>query len=124
MKNKLVHIELPAQDTQRARDFWGALAGWEFQSWDGPMEYHMFQGEPGGAIYPQQQGEQGPIVYFLADDIDADVARIRELGGQADEKSPIPGVGWYARCSDPEGNSFSLFQGDESVPAAPGYAES
>jgi uncharacterized protein len=122
MKAKLVHLELPAEDTQRARDFWGSLAGWEFQSWDGPVEYHMFEGEPGGAIYPSEEEPQGPIVYFGTDDIDADVDRIRELGGQADDKQPIPGVGWFARCHDTEGNAFSLFQSDETVPMPEGAA--
>ena len=28
---------------------------------------------------------------------------------------PIPHVGWFARCTDTEGNEFSLFQSDESV---------
>jgi predicted enzyme related to lactoylglutathione lyase len=115
MKGKLVHIELPADDTSRAKSFWSDLAGWQFQGWDGPVEYNMFEGEPGGAIYPRQEGETGPIVYFSSDDIDADVRQIRNLGGSADDKHPIPGVGWYARCRDTEGNPFSLFQNDESV---------
>lgn len=116
MKGKIVHIELPAQDTQRALDFWGSLAGWQFQTWQGPVEYHMFEGEPGGGIYPSQEGERGPIVYFESDGIDADVARVRELGGEAEEKHPIPGIGWYVHCRDPEGNAFSLFESDESAP--------
>lgn len=119
MAGRLVHFEIPAQDAGRAKDFYGSLFGWSFQSWDGPVEYHMTQagGDPGGAIYPQQEGERGPIVYFDADDIDASVARVRELGGKAEKKQPIPGVGWFARCMDTEGNSFSLFQSDESVQA-------
>ena len=40
---------------------------------------------------------------------------MRELGGDAEDKQPIPGIGWFARCKDSEGNSFSLFQSDESV---------
>jgi predicted enzyme related to lactoylglutathione lyase len=40
---------------------------------------------------------------------------VRELGGNADDKSPIPNVGWFSHCSDPDGNSFSLFESDESV---------
>jgi hypothetical protein len=122
MKGKLVHIELPARDTKRARAFWTNLAGWKFQSWDGPVEYHMFEGEPGGAIYPSANEPEGPIVYFGSDDIDADIDRIRELGGQADDKAPIPGVGWFARAHDTEGNAFSLFQSDDSVPRPEGAA--
>ena len=70
----------------------------------------------GGAVYRSSDGLKGPIVYFDSQDIDADLARVRELGGQAEEKQPIPGVGWFARCTDTEGNPFSLFQGDDAVP--------
>ena len=117
MKGKLVHIELPAEDTGRAKGFWGQLAGWQFQSWDGPIEYNMFEGEPGGAIYPRQEGERGPVVYFETEDIDATLQQVRDLGGSAEDKHPIPGVGWSASCKDTEDNSFSLFQNDESAPA-------
>ena len=118
MEGPLVPFELPAQDAGRAREFWGSLFGWKFESWDGPVEYHMLSGnEPGGAVYPAQAGEQGPVGYFGTSDIDAAVAKARELGGSAEDKQPIPGIGWFARCVDTEGNPFSLFQSDESVPA-------
>jgi uncharacterized protein len=114
----LVHFELPADDTERAREFYGELFGWQYQTWDGPIEYHMLEEgiEPGGAIYPAQAGEKGAIIYFDTDDIDASVERVNELGGSAEDKQAIPGIGWYARCEDTEGNSFSLYQADESVP--------
>ena len=74
-------------------------------------------GEPGGAVYPAAElAGTGPIVYFATDDIDAAVAKVRDNGGEADDKQPIPSVGWFARCKDTEGNAFSLFQADESVP--------
>jgi predicted enzyme related to lactoylglutathione lyase len=116
MPGKLVHFELPAQDTARARDFWSGLFGWSFNEPGMPgMEYWMVQtgADQGGAIYPADKA--GPIVYFDTDDIDASIAKAREHGGKADDKQPIPGVGWFARCTDTEGNDFSLFQSDESV---------
>ena len=116
MAGNLVHFELPAQDAGRAKAFWESLFGWKFRSWTGPVEYHMIEGvQPGGAVYPSPEGAQGPIVYFDSDDIDAHTARVRELGGKAEDKQPIPSVGWFARCQDTEGNPFSLFQSDESV---------
>ena len=76
--------------------------------------------EPGGAVYPSEEAGTGPIVYFGTQDIDKSLAKVRELGGSADEKQPIPTVGWFARCKDTEGNSFWLFQSDESVPMPTG----
>jgi predicted enzyme related to lactoylglutathione lyase len=117
--SKIVHFEVPADDAARAKDFWGSLFGLEFQSYDGPVEYHMFQNDDqtGGAVYPRQEGEKGLITYFNVDDIDAARRRIQELGGNADDKAPVPGMGWYARAEDTEGNSFSLWQTDANAPA-------
>jgi predicted enzyme related to lactoylglutathione lyase len=118
MEGQLVHFELPAQDSKRAKGFWSSLFGWKYREFEGPVEYSMLDGnEPGGAIYPSQEGESGPVIYFGTGDIEKATARIRELGGSAEDKQPIPTVGWFARCRDTEGNYFSLFQGDESVQA-------
>jgi predicted enzyme related to lactoylglutathione lyase len=118
MAGKLVHFEIPAQDDGRATKFYGDLFAWEWNTADMPgLAYHMTQaGDVGGAVYKGESAGGGPIVYFDAEDIDATVARVRELGGDAEDKQPIPGIGWFARCHDTEGNGFSLFQSDESVP--------
>lgn len=117
MGKKIVHVEFPAKDADRAEGFWEGFAGWTIG--DSGMEgidYRMFQEEGwGGAVYSQQENEQGPVIYFGSEDIDADLAKVRDLGGSAEEKQPIPHVGWFARAKDSEGNSFSLFQSDESV---------
>ena len=118
MAGEIVHIEFPSKDAERAAAFYGSLFGWSFHDSGMPgIDYRMFEGSPGGAVYPGDNAGSGPIVYYGTDDIDASLAKVRELGGQADEKQPIPGVGWFAGCKDPEGNAFSLFQSDESVPA-------
>ena len=116
--NTIVHFEMPAADAARAQAFWSGAFGWKFQSWEGPVEYHMLEdATPGGAVYPAEElAGKGPVVYFGTDDIDAAVARVRGNGGEAEDKQPIPSIGWFARCKDTEGNPFSLFQSDESVP--------
>jgi predicted enzyme related to lactoylglutathione lyase len=118
--SKIVHFEIPADDTGRATQFWGSLFGVEFQTYEGPVEYHMFQNDDqsGGAVYPRQEGEQGLITYFAVDDIDAAREKVQGLGGTAEDKAPVPGMGWYARAQDTEGNSFSLWQTDETAPEA------
>src|SRR5579864_7830802 len=116
MSGKLVHFELPAQDTSRARAFWSGVFGWSFNDPGIPdVEYWMVRTseDQGGAVYPGDT--PGIIVYFDTDDIDTSLAKVREHGGRAEDKQPIPGVGWFARCTDTEGNNFSLFQSDESV---------
>jgi predicted enzyme related to lactoylglutathione lyase len=121
MAGKPVHVELPAKDSARAKEFYGALFGWQFQSF-GDADYHMTQFDEGsgGAIYGDESGQSShPTVYFDVDDVDAATAKVRDLGGEADEKQPVPGMGWFAACKDTEGTSFSVWQSDESAPPPP-----
>ena len=83
---KVVHFEIPADDTTRAREFWTKMFGVEFQSYDGPIEYHMFQNddEQMAAAADAPDGGSGRlVVYFATEDIDATLDKVREAGGTA-----------------------------------------
>ena len=116
MGKRVVHIEFPAQDLDRGKQFWEGVGGWTLNDSGMPgIQYLMFQeGDQGGAVY-SMEGQSGTTVYLGSDDIDADLGKVRDLGGDAGDKQPIPHVGWFARCIDSEGNEFSLFQGDEGA---------
>ena len=115
MPGRLVHFELPARDTERAKTFYTALFGWQFEASSGQDDYYLVEGEPAGALYPVENGENGPVVYFDVDDIDTALEDVIGLGGRAEETTAIPGVGWIARCLDTEGNAFSLFKADATI---------
>ena len=113
MSSSIVWFELPADDTTRARRFYSQLFGWNFDRVEGPFEYHAAN-EAGGAIYPSE-GEKGPVVYFGVEDIEREIERVRELGGNAGKKQEIRSIGFFAHCTDTEGNPFSLFQAAEGT---------
>ena len=118
MAGKPVHIEIPASDTAKGRAFWGGLFGWEFQEFPGPVEYHMTEvtDQTGGAVYNNPEGNADGIrVYFDVDDINAGIGRVRELGGEANEPLPGPGMGWFVGCKDSTGNDFGLWQADTAA---------
>ena len=117
MPGQIVHFEIPADDTEQSREFWGSLFGWQFQSFPGPSEYHMTRiaEQTGAAITNMEPGKKGGRAYFDVDDINAGAARVRELGGQANEPASVPGMGWFSTCTDPHGNEFGLWQNDESA---------
>ena len=123
MAGKLVHFELPAKDSGRAKGFYGSLFGWQFQSY-GDMDYHLTRTaeDQGGAVSGMQEGDNAAI-YFDVDDIDASLAQVGELGGEAGEKQPVPGMGWFAHCKDTEGTNFGLWQSDESAPMPEGAGQ-
>jgi len=118
MAGQMVHVEIPAGDTAKARDFWGGLFGWEFQEYPGsPTEYHMaqFSETQGGAITGADGAKRGTRVYFDVDDINAGRDRVSALGGDAGDATPVPTMGWFAVCSDTEGNEFGLWQTDPNA---------
>ncbi len=117
MPGRIVHFELLAQDADRASGFWNGLFGWNVgaSTMEG-FDYRMFDlGDgQGGAIYPAET--PGKLnVYFDTDDIDASIAKVRELGGTAADKQPVPTHGWFAACTDTEGVEFFLWQGDANA---------
>ena len=119
MATQIVHFEIPADDTGKAREFWGSLFGWQFEAYPGgPNEYHMtrISDQTGGAITDMEPGKQGARAYFSVEDINAGAARVKELGGEAGEPMPVPSMGWFAVCKDTVGNDFGLWQNDTSAP--------
>ena len=73
MAGEIVHVELPAEDADRAQSFWNGLFGWSFQDSGMPgMDYRMAQASesPGAAIFASENTGY-PNYYFATDDIDA-----------------------------------------------------
>jgi predicted enzyme related to lactoylglutathione lyase len=122
MPGEIVHLEIPADDTGTSREFWGSLFGWQFEPYPGPSEYHMtrINERSGAAISNMEPAKRGMRPYFDVEDIKAGAARVKELGGRADEAMPVPRMGWFATCTDPHGNEFGLWQTDPSAPDTSG----
>jgi predicted enzyme related to lactoylglutathione lyase len=117
----MVHFEIPVEDTEKGRAFWGGLFGWQFEAYPGSSDYHTTRlSDQSGAAVSREPGKRGTRTYFDIDDINAGTARVQELGGASDEPQPVPGMGWFAICRDPEGNEFGLWQHDPSAQAPAG----
>jgi len=117
MAGELVHFELLVKDGDEAQAFWGGLFGWEFGSPMAEMDYRMAQIDDtsGAAIFAAEQPKDHPNVYLASDDIDASIAKVRELGGTAEDKSPVPAYGWFSACTDNQGTHFHLWQADSAA---------
>jgi uncharacterized protein len=116
---QIVHIEIPADDTEKGRQFWGGLFGWQFEVAPGTTDYFMTRvsDNAGAAVTSMEPGKKGTRPYFDVEDVNAGAARVQELGGKADEPMPVPNMGWFVTCTDPQGNEFGLWQTDPSAGA-------
>jgi predicted enzyme related to lactoylglutathione lyase len=122
-----VHFEIHAADPDRAVNFYKKLFDWQFQKWEGPMDYWLITTGPneqpginGGLV--RRQGEidgQAVIAYVCTvdvADVDASTNTATSNGAQVVlPKMAIPGVGWLVYCKDTEGNIFGMMQADESA---------
>jgi predicted enzyme related to lactoylglutathione lyase len=113
-KGTISHIEFPADDTERARRFYGAIAGWEFGAMEGLPDYWLFQnGETTGGAVGKRGESVGSVVrvYIDVDDLEGAVAAAEANGGTVvTPPSPVPGYGRFAAVLDPEGNEIGLYE--------------
>jgi len=104
------HIEIPADDLARAREFYENVFGWDFQQIPGYEDYHLYSDAHagvGGGL-----GRRGINV----DSIDVTIPRVTTHGGRVIEpKAQVMGQGWYAVVDDSEGNEFALWQQDPAT---------
>jgi predicted enzyme related to lactoylglutathione lyase len=110
-------LHVPSAD--RARDFYGEVLGWRFgdpatggradQVVNLSLPASVWDGEP-------IPGVPNPGVHLMhrVADINAAVATVRGLSGMADDPFDSP-FGLRARCTDDQGNGFSLIQERSAV---------
>ena len=121
MKHTIVHVEIPADDVERGKAFYGKLFGWKFSSSPGVDNYwmvEMAQGEAshGIGMMGRQSPEHLPTNYFDVESVAKYQARVEELGGKVlMPKTSVPGMGWFAVCQDTEGNVLGLWETDASA---------
>lgn len=106
----LYYFTLPVHDLAKAKAFFGAVLGWEFgDAQQGHIE--NISAPPGGIAQVDPAASTRAQLWFVVDDIRAAVAKVRELGGSAEDPVHYDS-GWSADCVDDQGTTFNL-----SVPA-------
>jgi predicted enzyme related to lactoylglutathione lyase len=125
--SRVIHFEIHADNPQRAVAFYRGLFGWDFQKWEGPVEYWIIvtgrdgeKGINGGMIKRQGTIDGTAVIAYVCtvdtDNLDAATAKATHLGGQVVlPKMPIPGIGWLSYAKDTEGNIFGMMQADANA---------
>jgi predicted enzyme related to lactoylglutathione lyase len=119
---RVIHFELPADNPERAADFYRTVFGWQIQKWEGPQDYWLVSTGPqdqpginGGLLH---RPHPGAVTCNTIDvtSVDEAVASITKHGGKnVVPKMAIPGVGHLAYCTDTEGNVFGVMQADRNA---------
>lgn len=117
MSNQIMWLEIASTDVPASAKFYGDLFGWPIVT-DEKMNYTMtaFEEPQTGAGFSPVDPERGTtegsvLVYVDVEDVDATIARAKELGAPVlMDKFEIPTVGWMAVFGDPGGNRIAAMQ--------------
>jgi hypothetical protein len=123
MSGRVVHFEIPYDDGDRARRFYGETFGWQLQEMPG-MEYTLVVSGPSGDSGPNEAGfinggmlareesaSTGPVVVIDVDSIDAKLITIEATGGSVVvPKQAVGDMGFTAYVKDSEGNVIGLWE--------------
>jgi predicted enzyme related to lactoylglutathione lyase len=120
---RVVHFEIPADDLDRASEFYSGAFGWSMTSI--PEAGYMLvstvdtddQGRPSevgainGGMMKRGAPVLAPIVTLQVDDIDAALATVERLGGSTVRpRESVMDMGFSAYFTDSEGNTVGLWQ--------------
>ena len=125
---RVVHFEIQVDDVERARTFYGAVFGWNFQDWSqhsdtdywgvvtGPDDEAGINGgllrRVGPAPGPTA-GANAFVCTVVVEDYDESRRLILDAGGrEVQPKTALTGMAWQGYFLDPEGNLFGIHQPD------------
>ena len=123
--DKVQHFEIPADDLERAGEFYSKVFGWKIQdSGMEGMDYHMLHtvevddkympkeaGAINGGMFPRTEQKEGPMIVITVEDVEAAVDEVKENGGEiVMDPDKVGDMGIYARIKDTEGNMIGLWE--------------
>jgi len=111
---RITHVEFPADDIERAKRFYAAVAGWEFQPMEGFRDYELFSTDEqtGGAIGGRGTSTGNSVRIFITV---PDLERARDAasangGTIVEDITDVQGQGRHVVVRDPEGSEIALWQ--------------
>lgn len=122
----VVHFEIPAEDLDRAKEFYATTFGWQSQTvpMGGGTEYTtvtttpvdettMMPTQP-GAINGGMVGKsdmESPVITIGVESIDDTLEKVTASGGSVVQpRTAIPDMGAFAYFNDSEGNLMGLWE--------------
>jgi uncharacterized protein len=121
--SSIVWFEIPADNVERARTFYGKLFGWKIDEFPGPTQKPYWLIDTGsddasrnGGMMERQYPDHGITNYVAVQSVDQAAGKVEKLGGKiCMEKTAVLGMGYFIVCEDTENNSFALWERNEKA---------
>lgn len=126
----VVHFEMPARDSERVREFYESVFGWQITKLGPDMGDFMLAftvevddktrmptklGAINGGFYKRTSPDGQTKITLLVDDIHEMMKRVKAAGGRflpgiQGEVDEVPDVGLFATFVDTEGNVVTIYE--------------
>ena len=117
----LVWFEIPADNPERAKTFYGKLFDWKINPLPGmtapasQIYMHIDTGgpdaSPDGGLMTRMHPGHSITQYVGVPSVTRFMARVKQLGGVVCKpKTAVTGMGYFAVCQDTEKNTFALWE--------------
>jgi uncharacterized protein len=121
--SSIVWFEIPADNVERARTFYGKLFGWRIDKFPGPTRTPYWLIDTGGddasrngGMMERQHPGHGITNYVAVPAVDQAATKVEKLGGKiCMEKTAVPEMGYFVVCEDTEKNTFALWERNEKA---------
>ena len=114
--NHITYIEIPTTDLKKAEAFFGKIFGWQFEVIERMPDTRVLKNPgqgPRTLIFKTKSMPKKPtvLVHIEVDNIDEKLRVIKQARGKpVQSKTLIPGQGWSAYFTTPDGCTFALWQ--------------
>ncbi|WP_123039537.1 VOC family protein [Cohnella candidum] len=119
---KVLRFELQVPDPEHAVQFYSRIFGWQFVRMPGAHDYWFIRTgeseEPGidGGLMRSPDGETRTTNSIEVRSIDRSLAQVVESGGNiVVPKTTVPGMGYFAYCTDDQGLLFGISETDPTA---------
>jgi predicted enzyme related to lactoylglutathione lyase len=118
---RIVWFEIPADNPERAKKFYGELFGWKVKPFPGMTDYwHIDTGggddTPDGGLMVRKHPEQPITNYIAVSSVEKSTVKVEKLGGTiCKSKTAVPQMGYFVICQDTEDNMFALWESNEKA---------
>jgi hypothetical protein len=117
----VVWFEIPADNIERARMFYGKLFGWKIDKFPGRTTKPYWLINTGnddpsrnGGMMERQFPDHTITNYIAVPSVNKAAAKVEKLGGKiCMTKTAVPQMGYFIVCNDTENNQFALWEADE-----------
>jgi uncharacterized protein len=126
--DKVVHFEIPTDDLERAKTFYGSVFGWDLQTMEDMDSYTIamttpvdkktqMPNEPGainGGLMKRSTDTPAPVITVGVSSVEDALKQVEAAGGSVvTPRTPIPNMGAFGYFRDTEGNVLGVYEGED-----------